>query len=78
MLGTCTDVVNGFDKQIDQVIGQRPATPMHEGRKPGEPGSLRMPAEFVGGFGGDAPPIPIELMGKHAVEQTGRQFDLAD
>ena len=78
MLGPCADVVDGFDEQIDQVIGQRPAAPMHEGRKPGEPGRLRMPAELVGGLGGDAPSIPIELMGKHAVEQIGGQLDLAD
>ena len=78
VLGTCADVVDGFDEQIDQVIGQRPAVQMHEGRKPGEPGRLRMPAELVGGLGGDAPPIPIEFMRKHTVEQTGWQFDLAD
>jgi hypothetical protein len=78
MLGTCADVVDGFDEQINQVIGQRPAAQMHEGREPGEPGRLRMPAELVGGLDGDTPPIPIELMGKHAVEQPRRQLDLAN
>ena len=78
VLGPCPDVVDGLDKKIDQVIGQRPAAQMHEGRKPGEPGRLRMAAEFVGGLGRDTTPIPFELMGKHAVEQTGRQLDLAD
>jgi hypothetical protein len=78
VLSTCADVVNGFDEQIDQVIGQRPTAQMHEDRKPGEPGRLRMATEFVRGLGGNTPPIPLELMGKRAVEQTGRQLDLAD
>jgi hypothetical protein len=38
MLGTCVDVVDGFDEQINQVIGQRSAAQMHEGREPGKPG----------------------------------------
>lgn len=76
MLGTCSDVVDGFDEQVYQIIGQCPAAQMHEGCKPSEPGWLRMPAELVGGFGRDPPPITIEFMGKHTVEQTARQLDL--
>jgi len=78
VLGPCAAMVDGFNKQIDQAIGQRPAAQMHEDRKPGELGRLRMPAELVGGLSGDTPPIPIELMGEYAIEQAGRQLDLAD
>lgn len=41
MLGTGSNVVGGFDEKVDQVIGQRPAAQMNEGRKPCEPGRLR-------------------------------------
>ena len=51
---------------------------MDEHRKLSEPGHLRVSAELVGGLCGDAPPIPIEHMAKHAVEKAGRQIDLAD
>ena len=78
VLGTCADVVDGFDEQIDEVIGQCPAAQMHEGREPGKPGRLRMPAEFVRGLGRDTTPTPFELMGEHAIKQTGRQLDLAN
>jgi hypothetical protein len=47
--------MDGFDEQIDQVIGQRPAAQMHERSKPSEPGRLRVPAELIGGLCGDAP-----------------------
>ena len=77
-LGARADVMDGLDEQIDQVIGQCPAAQMHESRKPGEPGRLRMAAQFVGGLGRDTPSIPFKLMGKHAVEQPWRQLDLAN
>lgn len=63
VFGPCTDVMDSFDEQIDQVIGQRSAAQMDERRKPTEPGRLWVPGEFVGGLCGDAPSIPIELMG---------------
>lgn len=75
MLGTCSDVVDGFDEQVYQIIGQCPAAQMHEGCKPSEPGWLRMPAELIGSFGRDTPPITLEFMGEHAIEQTTRQLD---
>ena len=37
-----------------------------------------MPAELIRGLDCDTPSIPIELMRKRAVEQTGRQLDPAD
>jgi hypothetical protein len=48
MLGTGSNVVDGLDEKVDQVIGQRPAAQMDEGRKPCEPGRLRMPAQDRG------------------------------
>jgi hypothetical protein len=65
MLGTGSNVVDGLDEKVDQVIGQRPAAQMDEGRKPCEPGRLRMPAQLIRGLGRDTSPIPLDLVGKH-------------
>jgi hypothetical protein len=73
-----SDAMNGLDQKIDEVIRQRPPAHMHEGREPGEPCRLRMPAELVRGFGCNPLPIALELMRKHAVEQIGWQFNPAN
>ena len=46
--GARPDAMNGLDQNIDEVIRQRQAAHMHEGREPSEPCRLRMPAEPVG------------------------------
>ena len=76
--GARPDAMNGLDQNIDEVIRQRPAAQMHEGREPSEPCRLRMPAELIRGLACNPPPIALELMRKHAVEQIGRQFDPAN
>jgi hypothetical protein len=76
--GARSDAMNGLDQNIDEVIRQSPAAQMHEGGEPSEPCRLRMPAELVGSLHRDTPLIPLELMRKHAVEQTRRQLDPAN
>ena len=76
-LGARADVMNGLDQKIGQVVRQHPAVQMPESGEPCEPGRLRMAAEFVGRLGCDPPPIALELMGKDAVKQIGRQSNSA-
>jgi len=45
---------------------------MDEGRKPCEPGRLRMPAQLIRGFDRDTPPKPLDLVGE-AHRRTDRQ-----
>jgi hypothetical protein len=49
-LGARTNVMDGLDEQIDQIIGQYPAAQMDVDREPGKPGRLRMAAQLIGGF----------------------------
>ena len=76
--GTCADMVDSLDQEVDQVIGQLALAEMHKGREPGEPRRFRVSAKLIGGLDRDAPSIPFQFVGKHMVEQIGGQFDPAD
>ena len=76
--GPRADLVDGLGQEVDQVVRQLAAAEMHEGREPGEARRFGVSAQLMGSLDRDAPSIPFQFLGKHLVEQIGRQPDPAD
>jgi hypothetical protein len=70
--------VDGFDQQVDQAVGERPATQMRERRESGHPQWFGMSAQFIRRFDREPLAIALDLVRPCPVEEIGRQFQFAD
>ncbi len=74
-LGTCSDRVDGLDQQINEVVGQRAYAQMHERGESGQPGGIRVPAQLIGGFHGDAATAALQVARRRVIKQIRGKRD---
>ncbi len=76
-LSASVNAVDGFNQQVDQVVGDRTATYEGERRKPRQPRTFGVPAQFVRFLDGNPFTVRFELGQRDAVEEVNWEFELA-
>ena len=75
LFGLGSDAMDGGDQKVDERVCDLAGAHVAEGGKQGRPHRCGMAAQLAQLLGGDAPSMGAEYLGRHALDQVGRQAD---